>query len=65
MDSHRNSEIFPLPLEKQFHVQYVKRNLHHLTREQLEELLAESLELIVKLTHQTKQLMALIQDPEG
>lgn len=65
MDSQRNFEISPLPIEREFHIQYLKQNLHTLSREQLEELLAESLEVIARLTHQMKQIMSVIQDAEG
>jgi len=65
MDSQKNFEISPLPLEKEFQVEYLKQNLHMLSREQLEELLSQSLSVITRLTHQTKQMMALIQEAQG
>lgn len=55
----------PFPLEKEFQVRYLKDNLHTLSREQLEELLGQSLEIIAKLTHQTKQIMKMVEDEQG
>jgi hypothetical protein len=65
MDFQKNFEISPLPLEKEFQVEYLKQNLHILTREQLEDLLSQCLSVITRLTHQTKQLMALIEEAQG
>lgn len=65
MDSQKNFEISPLPLEKEFQVEYLKQNLHMLSREQLEDLLSQSLSIITRLTHQTKQMMALIEEAQG
>jgi hypothetical protein len=55
----------PFPLEKEFQVRYLKDNLHMLSREQLEDLLGQSLEIIAKLTHQTKQLIKMVEDEQG
>jgi hypothetical protein len=55
----------PFPLEKEFQVRYLKDNLHMLSREQLEDLLGQSLEIIAKLTHQIKQLMKMVEDEQG
>lgn len=49
-------ELDPLPLEKEFKVQSVRTRLYHLSREELEEFLAESLSILIKLTHQTEQM---------
>lgn len=57
--------IEPLPLEKEFKVRYIKDNLHALSREELEDLLGQSLEVITKLTHQTKQLVKIIDEERG
>ena len=53
-------ELDPLPLEKEFKVQSVRARLYHLSREELEEFLAESLAIMVKLVDQTKQMKEYI-----
>jgi hypothetical protein len=55
----------PFPLEKEFQVRCLKDNLHALSREELEDLLGQSLEVIAKLTHQTKQLVKIIDEKRG
>ena len=60
MDSPR-FEINPLPLEKEFHVHYLKEHLGELSREELESLLKQYIDTVVKLTHVTKQLMGHIE----
>ena len=58
-------ELDPLPLEKEFKVQSVRARLYHLSREELEAFLAESLGIIVKLADQTKQMKRYIDELEG
>jgi hypothetical protein len=58
-------ELDPLPLEKEFKVQSVRARLYHLSREELEAFLAESLGIIVKLADQTKQMKEYIENLEG
>jgi hypothetical protein len=53
-------ELDPLPLEKEFKVQSVRARLYHLSREELETFLAESLGIMVKLVDQTKQMKEYI-----
>ena len=53
-------ELDPLPLEKEFKVQSVRARLYHLSRKELEEFLAESLGIMVKLVDQTKQMKEYI-----
>ena len=53
-------ELDPLPLEKEFKVQSVRARLYHLSRKELEEFLAESLAIMVKLVDQTKQMKEYI-----
>ena len=49
-------EVNPLPPETEFRVHSIKQRLHQLSREELEDFLVQSLTLITKLTHQTKQM---------
>jgi len=65
MDSPKDFNITPFPLEKEFQVEYLKQHLHTLSREQLEELLAQSLDIVARLTHQTKQIMAMFEEVQG
>ena len=58
-------ELDPLPLESEFKVQSVRARLYHLTREELETFLAESLGILVKLADQTKQMKRYIDELEG
>lgn len=53
-----------LPLERELLLYKVKKDLHKLTRPQLEEMAMETLTLMVKLTHQTEQLLLYIGDLE-
>jgi hypothetical protein len=46
----------PLPLEQEFRILSIKSRLNQLSREELENFLTDSLLLLIKLTHQTKQL---------
>jgi hypothetical protein len=57
-------KLDPLPLEKEFKVQSVRARLYHLSREELEEFLAESLGIMVKLVDQTKQMKEYIEKLE-
>jgi hypothetical protein len=58
-------EIPPLPVETEFRVHSIKERLHQLTREELEELLVESLSTLTQLTHQTKFLKGYILNLQG
>lgn len=58
-------KIDPLPLEKELSLRLIRDNLKDLTREQLEENLARAIDAMVRLTHQTKQLVKLIEKLEG
>jgi len=58
-------EIPPLPVETEFRVHSIKERLHQLTREELEELLVESLSTLTQLTHQTKFLKGYILNVQG
>lgn len=55
----------PLPLEKEFKVLSIKGRLHHLSREELEQFLTESLGLLTKVTHQLTQLRDYVEELEG
>lgn len=57
-------ELTPLPLETEFKVMSVRRRLHELSREELEEFLTEALSIMSKLAHQVTQMRDYI-DREG
>lgn len=65
MDSKKNLKIEPLSLESEFRVQSVRRRFHELSREELEEFLAESLTLMAKLAHQLTQIRDHVDKLEG
>lgn len=66
MDSDKKKlKIDPLPLESEFRVLSIKRRLHELSREELEEFLTESLRLLTTLAHQVTQLRDYIENQEG
>jgi hypothetical protein len=58
-------QINPLPIEKEFRVLSVRRRLHELSREELEEFLTESLSLMTKLAHQVTELRDYVVRMEG
>jgi uncharacterized coiled-coil protein SlyX len=55
----------PFPIEKEFRVLAVKQRLHELTREDLEEFLAEALSTLTKLAHQVTELRDYVEKIEG
>ena len=66
MDSKKKKlEITPLPIESEFRVLSIRRRLHELTREELEEFLTESLRIMSTLAHQVTQLRDYVQEIEG
>jgi len=65
MDKTPKFEIDPLPLEQEFKVQSVRARLYHLSREEIEIFLAESLGILVKLADQTRQMKEYIDELEG
>lgn len=65
MDSKKNFEVKPLPLESEFRVLSVRRRLHELSREELEEFLTEALTIMAKLAHQVTQLRDYVKEFEG
>ena len=58
-------EVDPLPLESEFRVQNVRHRMHELSREDLEAFLAEALNLLVRLAHQSNQMRDYIEKMEG
>ena len=58
-------ELDPLPLETEFKVLSVRRRLHELSREELEEFLSEALSVMTKLAHQVTQMRDYILELEG
>ena len=64
-DYKKNFEVKPLPLESEFRVLSVRRRLHELSREELEEFLTEALTIMAKLAHQVTQLRDYVKEFEG
>lgn len=65
MDSPKKFEITPLPMETEFRVLSIRRRLHELSREELEEFLTEALSTMTKLAHQVTQLRDYVIELEG
>jgi len=65
MDSQKKFELTPFPLESEFRVLSIKRRLHELSREELEEFLTEALSIMTKLAHQVTQLRDHVEELEG
>jgi hypothetical protein len=65
MDSKTNFEVKPFPLESEFRVLSVRRRLHELSREEVEEFLTEALTIMAKLAHQVTQLRDHVKEIEG
>jgi hypothetical protein len=65
MDSKKNFEVKPFPLESEFRVLSVRRRLHELSREEVEEFLTEALTIMAKLAHQVTQLRDYVKEIEG
>jgi hypothetical protein len=58
-------EVSPLPPETEFRVHSVKQRLYQLTREELEDFLIQSLTIMTKLTHQTRQMKEQLEKRNG
>lgn len=54
----------PLPLEKELRIENIKRSLSELPREELVNNLAEAIDLLTRMTHQTKQLKDRLEELE-
>ena len=65
MEQTDSFQIGPLPIEKEFRILAVRERLHELTREDLEEFLAEALLTMTKLAHQVTQLRDYVEKLEG
>lgn len=65
MDSQDRFSLNPLPIEKEFRVLSIRRRLHELSREELEEFLTEALSTMVKLADQVTQLRDYVIELEG
>jgi hypothetical protein len=57
--------LTPLPIEKEFRVLSIRRRLHELSREELEEFLTEALSIMTKLAHQVTELRDYVDKLEG
>lgn len=56
--------LTPLPLEKELRIENIKRSLCELPHNELVETLAQSIDLLTRMTHQTKQLRDYIEELE-
>ena len=65
MDFHDDFHLTPLPIEKEFRVLSIRRRLHELSREELEEFLTEALSIMTKLAHQLEELRDYVEHLEG
>lgn len=65
MEKDQKFKLEPLSLESEFKVQSVRHRLHELSRKDLENFLAEALDLLVNLAHQTRQLKEHVEILEG
>lgn len=65
MDFLNEFRIEPLPVEKEFKVASVKHRLSELSREDLEQFLAEALDTMTRLAHQLQQLRDYVEELEG
>ena len=53
--------IEPFPLEKELRVEAIKRHLTELPREELVASLAQAIDVLTRMTDQTKQLVSYIE----
>jgi len=65
MDTNRPFKVKPLALESEFRIPAVKSSLHELSKEDLVWMLGESLELLIHLTDQAKQMRSYIESLQG
>lgn len=65
MDFPNEFHLTPLPIEKEFRVLSIRRRLHELSREELEEFLTEALSILTKLAHQVTELRNHVENLEG
>lgn len=52
----------PEPLEREFRVARIQQSFKEMSREELEEFAGKLLVITSKLTYQTKQLLAMVED---
>jgi len=65
MDSQDRFQMSPFPIEKEFRILSIRRRLHELSREELEEFLSDALATMTKLAHQVTELRDYVQQLEG
>jgi hypothetical protein len=65
MDSQDKFRLNPLPIEKEFRVLSIRRRLHEMSREELEEFLTEALSMMTRLADQVTQLRDYVIELEG
>ena len=65
MEHQDSFQMNPFPIEKEFRVLSVRRRLHELSREELEEFLTEALSIMTKLAHQVTELKEYVDRVEG
>ena len=65
MDFPDKFQMSPFPIEKEFRVLSIRRRLHELSREELEDFLTEALSIMTKLAHQVTELRDYVHKLEG
>jgi hypothetical protein len=65
MDFPDKFQMSPFPIEREFRVLSIRRRLHELSREELEEFLSDALATMTKLAHQVTELRDYVQQLEG
>lgn len=65
MEQPKPFQMNPFPIEKEFRVLSIRRRLHELSREELEEFLTEALAIMAKLAHQVTELKDYVERVEG
>ena len=58
-------ELTPFPFEKEFRIVKAKQKFKELSREELEDFLAQALDTMAKLAHQITQFRDHVEELEG
>ena len=65
MDSPKKFNLNPLTMESEFRILSIRRRLHELSREELEEFLTEALSLLTNMANQLSQMKDYVEEIEG